>query len=145
MKKFLFISLFLYQSFAMAQTITVVSTLESTVEETSGLIYLDGRMITHNDSGGEAALYEIDPASGNVVRTVEIQGATNRDWEDIASDESYIYIGDFGNNSGTRRDLGVYKVSIADYLGNDDLAVAERIDFSYEDQSDFTARDLEIH
>ena len=131
--------MFLSSVVAISQSISVVSELESTVQESSGLLYLDGRLITHNDSSGEAALYEIDPASGNVVRTVAIQGATNRDWEDIARDENFIYIGDFGNNSGTRTDLRIYKVGIADYLDNDDLASAEVIAFSYEDQTDFSS------
>jgi hypothetical protein len=33
-----------------------------------------------------------------VLRTVAITNATNVDWEDIAQDASYIYIGDIGNN-----------------------------------------------
>ena len=114
MNNILLISLFLYSAIGLSQSVTVVSVLESTVDESSGLLFLGGRLITHNDSGGEASLYEIDPPTGTVIRTVQIQGAANRDWEDIAMDDTYIYIGDFGNNSGTRRDLRIYRVGISD-------------------------------
>jgi len=41
--------------------------LSYNVRETSGLIYLNGKLITHNDSGGEPALYELDTITGNVT------------------------------------------------------------------------------
>jgi hypothetical protein len=83
-------------------------------------------------------LYEINITNGNVSRTVAIKGATNTDWEDICNDDNYIYIGDFGNNSGNRTNLRIYKISIADYLNSTEVA-AEVINFSYADQTDFTA------
>ena len=134
---FFLISLFISVAF-QAQEITLQTSLDSQVDETSGLIYLEGRLITHNDSGGEAALYEIDENSGNVVRTVQITNASNVDWEDIALDDEYIYIGDFGNNNGNRTDLKIYKISQADYLSSTTVS-AEVIQFSYADQSDFTS------
>ncbi|MCD4681234.1 MAG: hypothetical protein K8S00_12690, partial [Bacteroidales bacterium] len=70
----------------LGQQISSVTTLHDSIEETSGLIYLNHKLITHNDSGGEAALYEIDSISGNVVRKVFISNAKNTDWEDICYD-----------------------------------------------------------
>ena len=119
--------------------------LDDVVNESSGLIYLDERIITHNDSGGEAALYEIDEDTGQVTRKVTIINASNRDWEDIDRDESFIYIGDFGNNNGTRRDLKIYKINQSDYLDADDQANAEVIEFSYEDQTDFTSSPMDTN
>ena len=54
------------------------------VKETSGLLFLDGKIMTHNDSGDAANLYEIDSLSGIIVRTISISNATNIDWEDMA-------------------------------------------------------------
>jgi hypothetical protein len=125
-----------------AQDLGTLSTLEGSVEETSGLIYFDGRTITHNDSGGGAILFEVNESTGQVTRQVSIANATNRDWEDIEQDESYIYIGDFGNNNGNRRDLRILKVSKSDYLDGDDTATAEVIEFIYEDQTDFTSSNM---
>lgn len=114
--------------------------LPTEVKETSGLLFLDGKIITHNDSGDTANLYEIDSLSGNLLRTININNATNVDWEDITEDENNIYIGDIGNNNGTRTDLKIYKILKSDYLNNNSVA-AEIISFSYEDQTNFNSSD----
>lgn len=122
-----------------AQQLTEVIILNSEIKETSGLIYLNQKLITHTDSGGEAALYEIDTITGNISRKVVISNATNIDWEDICFDDTYIYIGDFGNNTGSRTDLKIYRISISDYNTTANNTVeAEVINFSYLDQTDFT-------
>ncbi len=115
----------------------LITTLANTVEETSGLILVDGRIITHNDSGGEPALYEIDSSDGHVTRSVTVMNASNVDWEDICQDGEYIYIGDFGNNDGSRQNLVIYKVSIADYLSDLNKIPSETIHISYGDQDNF--------
>ena len=121
-----------------AQQIANVSDINNPLKESSGLIYLNHKLITHNDSNGEAVLYELDSVSGNVTRTVAIDNATNIDWEDLSYDDNYIYIGDFGNNLGSRIDLKVYRISILDYFTTTtDRVIAEIINFSYSDQTDF--------
>lgn len=112
--------------------------LPSEVNETSGLLFYNGKIITHNDSGDNANLYELDSISGNLLRTININNATNVDWEDITEDENHIYIGDIGNNNGTRTDLKIYKILKSDYLNNNSVS-AEIISFSYEDQTNFTS------
>lgn len=121
------------------QELTELTTLNSTINETSGLIYLNEKLITHNDSGGEAALYEIDTLTGDINRKVVISNAQNTDWEDICFDDTYIYIGDFGNNTGSRTDLKIYRLAIADYMSTpNDTVTSETINFTYADQIDFT-------
>ena len=117
-------------------SLELLTDLAEDVKETSGLIYFNGKLITHNDSGNAAELYEIDPANGSVQRTVVLTDAVNVDWEDLAQDDNYIYVGDFGNNNGNRQDLVIYRVAKNDYL-NSDTPTAEAINFSYEDQQDF--------
>jgi hypothetical protein len=133
----LFIGLFPKQ--VQAQDLGFHTFLASEIIESSGIIYLDGKLITHNDSGGEAALYEIDSLNGSVLRTVYLSNASNVDWEDLCFDQDYIYIGDFGNNGGNRTNLKVYRLSISDYLntGNDSVSV-DTLNFSYSNQVDFT-------
>jgi hypothetical protein len=121
----------------IAQTTNFMAVLPNEIMESSGLINLDDRIITHNDSGGEAALFEIDRSSGMVLRKVVIENATNTDWEDICNDEDYIYIGDFGNNNGNRTDLKIYKISQEDYF-NSDTVQAEELNFNYQDQLNFS-------
>jgi hypothetical protein len=133
---------FLMTGSANGQNITVVkkATLINTIQESSGLLNYNGRIITHNDSGGDAELYEIDSVTGNVIRTVGISNAKNNDWEDLAQDNLYIYIGDFGNNSGTRHNLKIYRISKNDYLNTTTGTVeADSILFSYADQTSFAA------
>ena len=125
---------------AMAQeiTVTTVVPLDGLVWETSGLIWLEDRLITHNDSGGGHYLYEIDTADGEVMRTVIVANAATSDWEDICYDGDYIYIGDFGNNAGTRTDLRIFRVAITDYLTTpNDTVYCDTIAFNYADQVDF--------
>ena len=120
-------------------TISAITALDSDIYETSGLLFIEDRVITHNDSGGQPWLYEIDTTDGSVSRTVVVANASNIDWEELAMDDLYMYICDFGNNSGTRTDLCVYKISIDDYLTTpNDTVHCDTICFSYADQDDFT-------
>ncbi|WP_107037474.1 T9SS type A sorting domain-containing protein [Brumimicrobium mesophilum] len=129
----------LFLSSLFAQTATDLIDLETPkLDESSGLLFYNNKVITFNDSEGEAELYEIDINSGNISRTIIINNAINTDWEDIAQDNDFIYIGDFGNNTGDRTDLKIYKISKTDYDDASNTADAEIINFSYADQTDFT-------
>jgi hypothetical protein len=112
--------------------------LPEEMSESSGIILYNGKLVSHNDSGGENALFELDTLTGEITRTVTISNATNVDWEDLAHDESYIYIGDFGNNAGSRTDLRIYKIEKETY-NNSVEVTAEVIAFSYADQIDFSS------
>lgn len=67
----------------------------------------------HNDSGDGPLLYALD-ASGNLRGIVRIEGATARDWEDMASftldGVAWLLIGDVGDNASTRTDAMLYLV-----------------------------------
>ncbi len=124
-----------------AQQFVLETDLDTAVNETSGLLYLNNTLITHNDSGTTNQLFEIDIATGSVTRIVTITNATNTDWEDLTYDDTYIYIGDFGNYQGNRTDLKVYRIAISDYLSNTSV-VADVINFSYSNQTDYTPSPL---
>jgi hypothetical protein len=128
---------FLTMSSQTADYITDLKTPE--LDETSGLLFYNNKIITHNDGGSAAHLYEIDATTGAILRTIEINNATNIDWEDIAQDDTYIYLGDIGNNFGNRKNLKIYKISKEDYDSMDDIATPEVISYSYNDQIDFTS------
>jgi len=112
--------------------------LPSEVDETSGLIYTNQQLWTLNDSDNEPLLYRLDPATGAVQQRVHISNFTNVDWEDLTADEQYLYIGDFGNNAGNRRDLRVLRIPKA-AIGTaaEATVAAEAISFSYPEQTDF--------
>ena len=131
--------LFLLPFTAMAQiSPTMLTTLSGEVAETSGLLLIDGAWWTHNDGGNAPLLYRIDPANGGVLRTVEVTNVSNIDWEDIAADDEYVYIGDVGNNSGVRTDLRILRLPLALLQDENVTGVeADVIEYAYEDQTEF--------
>lgn len=112
--------------------------LPQNLSETSGLLTLNEGITfwTHNDSGGEACLYEFD-SECQILRKVFINNAPNVDWEEITADEKgNVYIGDFGNNSNNRTDLKIYRLN--NFINNSrDSITAEIINFNYFNQSEF--------
>ena len=69
----------------------------------------------HNDSGDSARIFAINN-SGKHLGVYSIENATNRDWEDIevgpgpVDNESYIYIGEIGDNSAQYDLKYIYRV-----------------------------------
>ena len=118
-------------------SLTLVSVLNDDVRETSGLANVNGKIYTHNDSGGSNLLYEINASTGDVIRSITVNGATNVDWEDLAYDDTHLYIADIGNNLGNRSNLKIYKILKSDLDANITVN-AETIAFSYTDQTTFT-------
>ena len=119
MRNSLFKILILLPFFASCQTVTLrhVCTLPTEIQESSGLVVESPNVFwTHNDSGDKARLYQFD-STGVLRRTIVVKSATNAsnvDWEDIALDAAKrnFYIGDFGNNGQSRKDLVIYKIPI---------------------------------
>ncbi len=140
MRQLAFLFLFMLPGFLVGQSITptTVVNLSSDIGETSGLINLNGKLITHNDSGDGPFLYEIDTTNGQVSRTVYVSNASASDWEGICLDSTYIYVADFGNNNGTRTDLRIFRIDIADYLASDTVS-ADTIAYDYSDQTSFSS------
>lgn len=111
--------------------------LDASLSETSGLLFWSNHWWTQNDDT-ETKLYEFSPTDGTVADELVIQNVTNQDWEEIAQDENYLYIGDFGNNaSGNRTNLQVLRIQKATIMGQQ---VIDTIAFSYENQLDLTAQ-----
>ncbi len=108
---------------------------DDVIRESSGLIYFDRGLWTLNDGGNPPLLYKIDTTSGKILRRVFVCNAMNNDWEALTQDDSFVYIGDFGNNSGSRRDLVILKISKKDM--ERDTVRAGLIQFSYAGQNNF--------
>jgi hypothetical protein len=106
------------------------------LREISGLEQLDDdTFVAVNDGGNEAEIHVLNK-EGALQKIVHVAGAENVDWEDLASDGTYLYIGDFGNNLNKRKDLCVYKVRL-EAIRTQKTVEAEKISFSYADQSVF--------
>lgn len=111
-----------------------VGYLDQKIQETSGLNFLNGKLYTLNDSGNAPELFEINKTSGEIIKTLKVN-ARNTDWESLTNDGSNFYIGDFGNNDGSRRHLTIYKVPfVGDSLQNSQV---KEIKFHYPEQTDY--------
>jgi hypothetical protein len=93
------------------------------------------RYFAHGDGGSPAKIFELD-ANGNILDSTTLL-KPNNDWEDMAANATHFFVGDFGNNNGTRKDLKILKFP-ADSLGKINV-MPEVISFSYADQTDFTS------
>lgn len=115
---------------------------DKSLEEVSGLV---ASRITpdvfwvNNDSGDKARLYAIQ-SNGKLLAKIEIEGATNIDWEDISAGpgkdgKPALYISDAGDNDRNRDDYVLYRVpepsSISDQKISQDLV--ESFPFTYPD------------
>ena len=125
------------KGYPIDSTLQVVSQLPAIVDESSGIINWNNSIWTHNDSKKEAALYEVNPADGALKNTVTIANLKNIDWEEIAQDAQYVYIGDFGNNKGKRKNLMIYKIA-KQAIETGKVERVDTIAFAYPDQTDFT-------
>lgn len=87
--------------------------LDPKLEEASGLIASvknPGCFWTHTDSGGEPELYLID-TTGRIHLTVKLEGVKNRDWEDLAMGNGYIYVGDIGDNKAQKKKCFIHRIT----------------------------------
>ncbi|TDQ19699.1 hypothetical protein DFQ04_1524 [Algoriphagus boseongensis] len=118
-----------------------VRTLAEGLKETSGLQWIVNRLFSINDGGNFAEIQEINPDTGLILRTIQVSNAPNVDWEDLAAGPDFLYIGDFGNNGGTRKDLKILRIPIQSVL-NQTQVQAEVINFIYQDPSGAANADL---
>lgn len=117
------------------------SELPEEVKETSGLFFHNGRLWTHNDSGGKPILYALDTTTFEVVQRITLDKVKNKDWEDVCTDGENVFVGDFGNNKGNRKDLRIYMFPLADIpQGGDAVLAVDSITFRFADQTDFSKR-----
>lgn len=118
--------------------------LPNDLKEISGLTQAGTRWWGHNDSGFDEEFFRLDPESGDVFQKITLKNAKNKDWEDIASDGTQLYIGDFGNNSNDRQNLGIYIVPLS-WIGSSNFETVQEFEwsflpFSYADQTNYTAQ-----
>ncbi|MDE3124287.1 MAG: hypothetical protein KGK14_02130 [Bacteroidota bacterium] len=124
----------------ITSSIQLKAYLPNQLSSSSGLCFTNNKLYTFNDSGNPPELYAIDTSTGKIVQTILITNYPNVDWEDITADDNYIYIGDFGNNNGNRKDLKILRVKKSDINKPEAfLSVqAEAIQYVYADQNTFT-------
>ena len=115
--------------------------VDDKVRESSGVAVSrdhPGILWTHNDSGDRAWLYLTDTL-GHALGRLLLEGAANRDWEDIAlgpcATGFCLYLGDTGDNLGRRDEVVIYRVREPVPPSGDEASISgvESVRFSYPD------------
>lgn len=121
----LFSAIFLFAACTTSKPPGIIR-LPATITEASGLS-IDGKSLSwHNDSGDGPYVYRTD-LSGKIIGTDTLT-ATASDWEDITRDPAgRLYLGDFGNNRGLRKQHAVYRYDPA-------VGTTDTIRFTYPGQ-----------
>jgi hypothetical protein len=116
----------------------------------------------HNDSGDGPRIFAIDSTGAVHVAPwhesdyaahagadtsdkplwpgVQLGAAAHIDYEDIAVDDSTLYLGDIGNNGNARRDLGIYVISEPFYYDRRSRPTTY-LSIAYPDQEAFPAQE----
>jgi hypothetical protein len=127
--------------------------ISSRVHELSGLAASrrhPGLLYTHNDSGDSARFFAMNE-SATVTAELDLPGATNVDWEDIAVGPcpagSCVYLSDSGDGTSSRGEYTIYRVTEPETLPTDGSARSvayDRFPFVYPDGS-HNAEALLVH
>lgn len=114
-----------------------IASLSDSLKETSGLTFLKDHLYTFNDSGNSNEIFEIDKISGKILNKIQMN-FPNKDWEAITNDGENLYIGDFGNNAGNRKDLAIYKINSFCIPNTERVSCNEKkVLFNYQNQKEF--------
>jgi hypothetical protein len=129
--------------------------LPKDLKECSGLCVTYHGIWSINDSGNEPYLYLLnkDTTGKELWKTVRYQlPVKNVDWEAVETDQRFIYIGDFGNNKGNRKDLYIYQIDLEELIQKSIPTTTknvkqykgkvEVIPFAYADQTNYDKRRL---
>ncbi|MCH6258284.1 hypothetical protein MLD52_17110 [Puniceicoccaceae bacterium K14] len=119
------------------------------INESSGFVKsrtLANTYWTHNDSGDFARIFAVTRDGQTIqpewdadsYKGLKIGDAINIDWEELAMDSNgNLYIGAFGNNANTRKDLAVYKIREPNPIEQNSTRTLKTIPFAYPDQTAF--------
>jgi hypothetical protein len=139
--------------------------LHPPLDEISGLVrsrWQENVWWVHNDSGDDPRLFAIDSTGAVHVAPwhtgdyaahagadssdkplwpgVRLGAAAHIDYEDLAVDDSTLYLGDIGNNGNARRDLGIYVIPEPFYYDRRSRPITY-LSIAYPDQETFPAQE----
>lgn len=106
-----------------------------------------GVLYGHEDAGGMPRFFALDK-TGKTLGEYRLTGGVLTDWEDIAvgpgpDNRQYVFIGDFGDNSGNRTEVQVIKVPEPNVTASQaavmvDIATFEVLRFTFPDGANNT-------
>ncbi|MFL5810532.1 MAG: SdiA-regulated domain-containing protein [Flavisolibacter sp.] len=109
--------------------------LPAELKEISG-IAKDGNFLWAITDNKKRTIYKLD-LSGNLVQQIEVSNAAFEDVEAVTSDRDYVYVGDVGDNNGTRSTRSIMRIPKSS-IGNNSQATAsgEMISFTFPDEGE---------
>jgi len=113
-----------------AQKWLVKTALSKELKEISGQTQLNGTIYAISDKG-QPVLFKLN-AQGKLLGSVVISNVKSTNIEAVTNDGNNIYIGDVGDNNGTRKTRTIYKVNKKDLAGA--TAKADIINFTFADE-----------
>jgi hypothetical protein len=139
----LFIALLSCGSTQKNHILTQLCELPKDLKEISGIAYANNLLYSIEDSGNASEVIVFD-LKGKIKRSIVINATKNVDWEDLTFDtKGNLYIGDFGNNDNTRRNLAIYKID-KNSLHQKTVDVSYAITFEYPEQTHFPPKKKEF-
>ncbi len=124
-----------WTNYPVASNFQELSKLPKSIHESSGLVYWKEGLWTLNDSGNAPHLLQVGIYKKEKRRELKVKDVANIDWESLAQDSAYFYIGDFGNNKGIRKNLVIHLLDKKTLLvPNGKIPIAGSIAFKYQDQ-----------
>jgi hypothetical protein len=113
--------------------VDILAYMPKKISETSGLAILNGDVWTHNDTYGDNKLYRLNHDLTGIAQIVKVNNSHNFDWEDLAQDQQFLYIGDIGNNLASRKGGVIYKIDRKGLNQKQTVKPAEKLQFEYND------------
>lgn len=132
------VSLFSCQNTISNDQFKVITTLPSTIKESSAIEISKASDLlwTIEDQKNDNILYGFN-RDGKLIKEIKVTNVENNDWEDLTTDDhGNIYIGDFGNNDNARQNLAIYKINATD-LTKDEVTASQIVEFYYPEQTQF--------
>ena len=124
---------------AYSPAIHIGNLSQSEIREASGMAssgYSDKHLWVLNDGGAPASLHAFT-TDGEFVRTIKLDNARNRDWEDLASfawdGKNWLLVADVGDNAARRKYVSLYLLEEPGLATGPSFAATKEIRLTYPD------------
>ena len=98
------------------------------LDEVSGVAVVrskPGLFWMNNDSGDTPRLFAVN-RKGKIALTVNLEGATAFDWEDLEAQGKWVYAGDIGDNLTLRSNIQIYRFREPKRWKSDELTLGRK-------------------
>ena len=107
--------------------------LPKELKEISGIVK-DGNFLWAISDSKNAPVFKLD-LSGNILQKIHLSNISLQDVEAVTSDDKYLYVGDIGDNEGTRSERKIIRILKSSLgYGTSVKANGELINFTFPDE-----------